>query len=137
TPQLVSSPGFSGIPADGTTSASIVVTLRDAGGNLVGGKNVSLTPSGGSSVISPPSAATSPLNGSAVFTITDATPEQFTVTAKDTTDNVTLAETAAVKFAVPSAAAAGIMAFPTTVAADGVSTTTITITLHDALNHPT
>ncbi len=137
TPQLVSSPGFSGIPADSTSSASIVVTLRDAGGNLVGGKNVSLTPSGGSSVISPPSAATSPLNGSAVFTITDATPEQFTVTAKDTTDNVTLAETAAVKFAVPSAAAAGIMAFPTTVAADGVSTTTITITLHDALNHPT
>lgn len=138
TPALVSSPGFSGIPADGTSNASVVVTLRDAGGNLVGGKTVSLTASAGSSVvISPPSAVTSALNGSAVFTITDATPEQFTLTAKDTTDNVTIAETADVKFAVPSAAAASIMAFPTTVAADGVSTTTITVTLHDALNHPT
>ncbi|HEX5124119.1 MAG TPA: protease pro-enzyme activation domain-containing protein [Rhodanobacteraceae bacterium] len=138
TPALVSSPGFSGIPADGTTNASVVVTLRDAGGNLVGGKTVTLTASGGSSVsISPPSAVTSALNGSAVFTITDATPEQFTLTAKDTTDNVTLAGTAAAKFAVPSAAAANIVAFPTTVAADGVSTTTITVTLHDALNHPT
>lgn len=138
TPALVSSPGFSGIPADGTTNASVVVTLRDAAGNLVGGRNVNLTASGGSSVsISPPNATTSALNGSAVFTITDATPEQFTLTAKDTTDNVTIAETADAKFAVPSAASAGITAFPTTVAADGVSTTTITVTLHDALNHPT
>ncbi len=138
TPALVSSPGFSGIPADATSSASVVVTLRDAGGNLVGGKSVSLAATAGSSVvISPPSAVTSPLNGSVVFTITDTTPEQFTLTAKDTTDNVTLAQTADAKFAVPTAASAGIMAFPTTVAADGVSTTTITVTLHDALGHPT
>src|SRR5262249_21333418 len=50
TPALVSSPGFSGIPADGTSTASVVVTLRDAGGNLVGGKTVSLTASAGSHV---------------------------------------------------------------------------------------
>jgi pro-kumamolisin-like protein/Big-like domain-containing protein len=138
TPALVSSPGFAGIPADGTTSASVVVTLRDAGGNLVGGKNVSLSATAGShAVIAPSSAATSALNGSAVFTITDTTPEQLTLTAKDTTDNVTVAETAAVVFAVPSAAAASIMAFPTTVAADGVGATTITVTLHDGRNHPT
>ncbi|HET7924703.1 MAG TPA: protease pro-enzyme activation domain-containing protein [Rhodanobacteraceae bacterium] len=138
TPALVSSPGFSGIPADSASNASVVVTLRDAGGHLVGGKTVTLTPTAGSSVsISPPSAVTSALNGSAVFTITDSIPEQFSLTAKDTTDNVTIAETADVKFAVPSAAGASITAFPTTVAADGVSTTTITVTLHDALNHPT
>jgi hypothetical protein len=113
------------------------VTLRVGGDILVGGKTVSLTPSGGSVSISPPSAVTSALNGSAVFTITDAAPEQFTLTAKDTTDNITVAETADVKFAVPSATSAGIAGFPTTVAADGVSTTTITVTLHDALNHPT
>ncbi len=138
TPALVSSPGFSGIPADGTSSASVVVTLRDAGGNLVGGKTATLSATAGSHVvIAPASAVTSALNGSAVFTITDATAEAFTLTAKDTSDNVTIAQTAGVVFAVPSAAAASIMAFPTTVAADGVSTTTITVTLHDALNHPT
>ena len=66
TPALVSSPGFSGIPADGTSSASVVVTLRDAGGNLVGGKTATLSATAGSHVvIAPASAVTSALNGSA------------------------------------------------------------------------
>ncbi|HJT99121.1 MAG TPA: Ig-like domain-containing protein, partial [Rhodanobacteraceae bacterium] len=138
TPALVSSPGFSGIPADGTTSASVVVTLRDADGNLVGGKTVSLSGSAGSHVaIAPPNAVTSPLNGSAVFTIRDATTESLVLTATDTSDGIVIAETADAVFAVPSAASAGILAFPTTVPADGVSTSSITVTLRDAQDRPT
>jgi len=137
-PAMVSSPGFSGIPADGTSEASIFVNLRDALGNVVGGKSVTLSATAGSSVfISPASATTAATSGAAVFTVRDSTPEAFTLTAKDTTDNITITQTVPVKFALPSAAAASIMAFPTTVAADGVSATTITVTLHDALSHPT
>ncbi len=137
---MVSSPGFrSGIPADGTSQGSVVVTLHDAEGNHVGGKTVTLAASACSHVqITPPSGGpTASTSGAAVFTIKDATAEPFVLTATDTTDGIVIAGGADVVFAVPSAAGAGIMAFPTTVAADGVSTSSITVTLRDAQNHPT
>ena len=45
------------IPADGKSAATITVELRDANGDPVSGKTVSLTPSGGSSVVTAGSSA--------------------------------------------------------------------------------
>ncbi|QXP83128.1 Ig-like domain-containing protein [Methylococcus sp. Mc7] len=76
-------------------------------------------------------------NGAVVFQVTDATAETIEFTVTDVTDGLTLAHTATVNFVVPPATSAGLSAFPTSVAADGISTTTLTITLKDALNRPT
>lgn len=125
------------LPADGDTTTAVVIILRDANGNTLSGKTVTLSANAGSQVsITPSSVVTSASNGAAVFTITDATIEPVTFVAHDTTDGVTIPVGDTLDVVSPPATSAGIMAFPTTVAADGVSTTTITITLHDAQNHP-
>jgi hypothetical protein len=122
---------------DVTSQALLLVTLRDSGGNVVPGKRVLLTAAAGShAAISPPSGVSS-VGGSVAFTITDATFESSTFTATDTTDGVILSSTPTLVFAVAPAASAGIGASPGTVAADGTSTTTITITAKDSLNRPT
>ena len=57
----------------------------------------------------------------------------MTFTATDVTDGVVLASRPIVRFTHPPAAAGGIVASPTTVPANGVASTTITVTLQDAL----
>ena len=52
------------------------------------------------------------------------------------TDGITLTQTAQSSFVVPPGAAAGIDAFPTSVTNNGVSRTTITVTLKDSLGRP-
>jgi kumamolisin len=126
------------VPADGTTEAHIVIRLADANGNPVGGKNVTLTPSpAGSAIISPPVGVSRASDGVVTFTITDTSPNLLTFTVTDTTDGIVLAQTPSLRFIVPPATSAGITASPTNVTADGVATTTITVTLRDALNRPT
>jgi len=85
------------ILADGTTTSTVTVTLKDGAGNPVSGKAVTLTAGSGSSTIS---AASGPSNASGVvtFTVKDSVAEAVTYTAKDTTDNITLAQTATVTF---------------------------------------
>ena len=75
-------------------------------------------------------------NGAVVFTVKNATVQNVTFTATDVTDGIVLAQTATVTFVVPPATAGGISAFPTTVQNNGVATTTITVTLQDALGRP-
>jgi kumamolisin len=126
------------VAADGATAASIVVHLRDGNGNTIRGKTVALSASAGShATITPASGVSSDNDGSVVFSVKDASVETVTFSARDTSDNVTLTDTIVMPFVVPPAASAGIMAFPTTVAANGVDHTSITITLRDANNHPT
>jgi conserved repeat domain len=91
------------VVADGTTTSTITVTLRDSVSNPVSGKTVTLVAGSGSSVIS---AASGPSDASGVvtFTVKDAVAETVTYTAHDTTDSVTLTSTAAVTFtAIPVA----------------------------------
>jgi kumamolisin len=133
---VTASPGTSsGTPADGTTPAVVVVRLLDAAGNFVGGKSVTLAASGGVTV-TPPSGVTSAADGTVTFALTSLTPGATTLTATDTTDGIELDLTPTLVFDVPPAASAGITAFPTTVTADGVESTTITVTLEDALGRP-
>jgi hypothetical protein len=122
-------------PADGSTAAVYVVTLRDSNGNTVSGKTVSLTAANGSATITAVSTVTSVADGTAVFKITDRTPESVTLTATDTTDGVVLPTGVAI-FGVPAATGASISANPTTDSADGQTAATVTVTLKDSLNRP-
>jgi len=124
-------------PADGATPVYVVVALRDAEGNMVSGKTVTLAKTaGGAAVITPASGVTSEANGTVTFTVTSNTPGDAAFTATDTTDGLVLAPLV-VPFAVPSAASGGISASPSVVANDGIAATTITVTLRDAQNRPT
>jgi kumamolisin len=133
------SPGVTtGVPADGTTQGFVVVRLRDASGDAIGGKTVTLAANAGThATISAPSGPSSTADGSVVFTVTDLSAETLTLTATDMTDDIVLQNHPTLIFDVPPATSAGIAAFPLTVTADGVTTTTITVTLKDALNRPT
>jgi len=125
------------LPADGDTPTWVIVILRDANGNTLGGKTVTLSANAGSdAVIAPASVASNGANGAAVFSVTDATIETVSFVAHDVSDGVDIPVGDTLDVVSPPAASAGIFAFPTTVAADGVSTTSITVTLHDAQNQP-
>jgi hypothetical protein len=122
---------------DGSTTSIIMVTLKDANGNPVSGKTVTLAQGNGHSTVS---AASGPLtsNGVVTFTVKDATAETVTYTATDTTDSVTISQTASVIFttAAPTASNSTVIANPISVAANGSSTATITVTLKDAGGNP-
>jgi hypothetical protein len=124
------------VPADGVSQGSVVIRLRDALGNTVSGKTISLAGTGGA-VIAPAGGVTTDNTGAAVFTMTNLTPETVTFTATDVTDGIVLDQKPVVVFAIPPAASAGINATPTTVTANGIAATTITVILKDALNRPT
>lgn len=125
------------VPADGATKALVTVQLLDANDHSVAGKTISLTPNSGTSANISPASAISDGNGYVVFTLTDLTPEEVTLTASDETDSVTMNQTESVFFLVPPASSAGLNAFPNQVTADGVSQTQITITVQDSLGRPT
>lgn len=83
------------VTADAVTYSTITVTLRDANGNPVSGKTVSLAKSGNSSVIATVSGVTNAA-GQATFGVTNTVAETTTYTATDTTDGIAVMQTAAV-----------------------------------------
>jgi len=91
---VTSSPGT--VPADGATTSTITVTLKNGTGTPVAGHTVALSQNG-SAVISAPS-GTSTAGGVVTFTVSDTTAETVTFTATDTTDGVVIAQTAQVIF---------------------------------------
>ena len=62
--------------------------------------------------------------------------ETLTLTAKDTTDDVTVAQEPSLSFVTPPAASAGLTALPATVTADGITPADISVTLKDSLGRP-
>ena len=125
------------IAANGTTPSAITVTLRDAEGNTVSGKTVTLSQGTGNSVISPASAVTN-TNGRAVFTVSNTVVETVTYTADVAEDNVTLIQTATVTFTsgipvpgITSADNSTVTASPAAIAANGTTSSAITVTLRD------
>ena len=122
----------SAVPADGSSASVITVTITDTLGIPIGGKDVTLanTDGPGAPDISPTGPVSTDVNGEAVFTVTSdaAGIEEFTAT--NTTDSMVLTQTAGVTFV--GAADAGlstVAASPTTIPADGSSTSTITVTV--------
>lgn len=125
------------IPADGTSAGVIVVTLSDAAGHTVSGRNVELAADSANAVITPGGAVATDANGQGVFRVTTLAPATIRFTATDTSDGIVLQDEPQLMFGVPPASAGGIAAFPATVAANGVSSTTITVTLQDTLGRVT
>lgn len=93
---LVASPTT--VTANGSGMSALTVTLRSASKTPIAGKTVTLTANNGSSVITPVQAVTN-ANGVATFTVTDSTVETVTYTATNTSDGITIANTASVAFA--------------------------------------
>jgi len=126
----------SSVVADGATTSTITVTLLDANGNAVPGKTVTLAKSLGSSTISG-SPAVSNASGVATFTVRDATAQSVTYTATDATDGVAITATATVIFYGPAnATQSSVNPSPASVSANGVATSTITVTLLDVNGNP-
>jgi hypothetical protein len=133
-----STPSFD-VPDDGSSKAYVAVQLRDANGNVVSGKTVTLTAtSGGHAEITPSSGVTSVANGGVIFSVTDLDPETVTFTADDMTDGTTLTPTGSpsLTFVTAPSTQAGLNAFPSTVTADGMTPADITITLEDSMGRP-
>jgi CSLREA domain-containing protein len=125
------------LPADGNQSALLTLTLNDAGGNPVSGKNAQLQQNSGAHASLGLASVVSDANGVVEFNVTDATPETVTFTAIDLSDGVTISQTAAVAFiGPPSTTISTVVASPTNVAADGSTPSTITITLLDVNGKP-
>lgn len=129
------------VPANGTSTSTVTVTLVNNGKPVVGA-NVSLSAGASThSSISAPSGTTNP-QGAVFFTVSDTTPEVVTYTARDNTNNVTLAETATVTFTSstptpgPTGASLTATANPTTVAANGTATSTITVLVKNSAGGP-
>jgi hypothetical protein len=136
------------VPADGTSSATVTVTLYDVNGLPVSGKTVELTPSGGSSVIAVASATGAAIRvapasrvaghaaaaavstvtnsaGSASFTVTDTAAETVTYTATDITDNLPITgQSVQVAFTAASSTTTTTTASGTSTGAAGTTTTT-------------
>ncbi|MEI7899513.1 MAG: invasin domain 3-containing protein, partial [bacterium] len=122
------------VASDGVTASMITVTLKDANTNAVPGKTVTLASSRGA--LDSISAASGLSSGSGVvtFTVTSTNAGSSVFTATDTNDSVTVTQTATVTFlsAAVSAANSTVTAYPTSVAADGATTSTVTVTVKDS-----
>ena len=88
---LIASPAS--ILADSTTTSTVTATIKDTNGNPLPGKTVTLAKSGGSSTITTVSGTTDAA-GVATFTVKDDAVESTTYTATDTTDSMTVTQTA-------------------------------------------
>jgi hypothetical protein len=88
------------VPADGATTSAITVTLKDAYGNPVSGKAVSLAMTSGSgSPIITATQGTTGGSGVATFTVKSTTAAADAFTATDTTDSsLAITQTATVTF---------------------------------------
>ena len=129
------------VVADGAATSTVTVTLRDFNGAPVSGKAVTLAKSAGpgSPTINGPAPATTNASGQTTFTVKSTTAGQDAFQATDTTDsNLVITQTASVTFTAGAvnAAHSTLSANPGAVAADGVTTSTVTVTLKDINDNP-
>ncbi|MCH7228416.1 Ig-like domain-containing protein [Haloferula sp. A504] len=125
----------SAVLADGTSASTITVTLKDASGVPVGSEDVTLanTSGPGTPTISPSATQTTDATGVATFTVSSNTVGTEVFTATSSTDSVTVTQTASVDFQSPvvDAGNSSVSASPTSVPANDVSTSTVTVMLRN------
>ena len=124
------------VPANGVGTSTITVTLKDAHGNPVAGRTVTLASSRGAVDTISAASGLSNVSGAVTFTVKSSTMGASVYTATDTTDGVTVTQTAAVMYASVSAANSTVVASPASVPANGVGNSTITVTLKDGNSNP-
>ncbi len=141
------------VPADGSTTSTVTVTLRDYYSNPIPDKEICLAADAGSSVIAPAETggdcptgqgyAPTDDKGQATFTVTDTKNEVVTYTATDVGDDNFLltGQGVAVTFGtapavVPSTADSDVTVSAASVPADGTSTVNVTVELLDVNGNP-
>lgn len=127
------------LPGDGVTVANLTATILDAGGNPISGKDVQVTSSrGGSDVINPVGIVTTDASGVATFTVSSLLLGPGVFTATNMTDALAVTATPTVTFTPGgvSATLSTVVPSVTTATADGLPTTTVTVTLLDNLSNP-
>ncbi len=127
----------SSVTANGTSTSTVTATLLDASGNAIAGKSVSLLSSSPFTTITTVNGTTNSA-GQATFTVSDTVAEGVTLTANDVSDGILLDQTAQVTFTPGpvSATTSTTTASPSTVVADGIDSSDITVTLLDAEGNP-
>ena len=131
----------SGVVADGTTTSTITVTVMDINQNPIAGEAVELSATGSGNVLTQPTLLTD-TNGITTGTIASAMAEAKTISAMVNPGpfQVAVAQAATVTFVgspgAVSATVSTVAASPASVVADGVQTTTITITVLDDSSNP-
>ena len=128
----------SSILANGSLTSAISVTLKDSAGNPVSGKSVTLSSSRGPSDTISPASGPSSVSGTVSFTVTSIHAGSSIFTATDLTDTLSVTQTASVNFTPDSVSSSQstLSASPASVAADGSTPSTITVTLLDANSNP-
>ena len=120
------------LPADGISSATVTVTLNDNGGAAVWGKSVALASDRGALDTITPAVATNDASGVATFTVKSTNPGAPVFTATDVSDSVVVTQTVSVTF-TPLASVdtnvSTVVASPSSVAADNMTLSTVTVTL--------
>ena len=125
------------VPDDGTSKATVTVTLLNRSGGPVPGTRVTLHTT--SSLVRPSAkVATTDANGVATFTATAATPVTATFSADDSADSLTIGPSPTVAFyaRVPDASTSSIAASPVALPNDGTSSSLVTVTLRDLGGDP-
>ncbi len=121
------------IVANGSSTATITVQAKDASGNniVIGGATVTLSTTAGS--LGP---VTDHNNGTYTATLTSGTIVQ-TDTVRGTLNGSAIVDTATVKFipGIASPATSTIVAAPSSIVADGISTAALTVRLKDAFGN--
>jgi protocatechuate 3,4-dioxygenase beta subunit len=124
------------VVANGSSSSTITVTVLDANSNPVQGASVTLISSRGvTDTITQPAGVTD-ANGQTTGTVASLTLGNAVISAIAGGTGIT--QTANVSFVAgpPDATNSTVVASPTNIQADGITTSTITVTLLDANNHP-
>jgi adhesin/invasin len=128
------------VVADGSTASAVTVTLKDSQGNLLQGRTVAVTSTGQAQ---PGPSAQTNSSGIATLTLTDTKAETVTLTVKDVTDPnnvVTLTPPTPVTVTFVAGPVAqpksNLSASPTSVIADGSSTSLVTVNVLDANGNP-
>jgi hypothetical protein len=123
------------VPADGVTASTVVVTLRDAQGNPIAGKVVTLASSRGATDLIGPASGPSDAAGQVRFTVTSPTLGVAQLTATDETDGVALSA-APLAFTGPVDGVQSSVVAASWVRADGTTPVLVTVQLRDAVGSP-
>jgi lysophospholipase L1-like esterase len=129
----------SSVKANGIATSTITVTLLASNGSPAVGKSVTLASNRGATDTISAASGPSNVSGAVTFTVTSLTTGTPVFTATDTTDGVTVTQTASVTFTANPPASSGqstVTASPASVPANGSSTATVTVMLKDSGGTP-
>src|SRR6185436_4103860 len=125
--------------ADGVSISTVTVTLKDAAGNGVPNKQVSIAVNVARNGLDTVTILNNTTDGAgqAKFTVKSSTQGSSTYTATDVTDSIIInPSTATIGFTGANVANSTLVASPTSVQADGSSFSTLVVTLKDGVGNP-